>query len=388
MVPRRVEIGIGLLFLALSIAGLVYTLLGLGLITLDIRIVDPWAVQRLPRRIGIITSFLLFGYIGLALLEGRPRSVLFLRRFGRNWAILSPRGSTGLGRRIRLVTLDDSRFRAAAVPRLDWWLSSFAPPAIAVLIVILGAGTARSWLGTFDESNDSTYIYFSYFFAFWAWMLWVVLLMLIMHRRRLFRTAMVHVTTKEQLALVADRLRSATRWWSRPGIAARRATVVSCTDEMWRAAVVTFASRVDAIVIDVSFPSENLIWESQQLAEMNIPTFYIADAEQRSDSAVNNPEDHSAELRIRLHKAIGEKTTAKYVASKAAELRRFRRNLTDAILRSPLERRRRPARLTPPGPVRARLTRFYSSRLLIAAATGLIVSLVVFGVTLAVVPTR
>ena len=57
---------------------------------------------------------------GVKLMRGRPRTVLFLRKFGFDEAKLfvSHAPSEALGRRWRLVTLDDLAIQPVTTPRL------------------------------------------------------------------------------------------------------------------------------------------------------------------------------------------------------------------------------------------------------------------------------
>ena len=131
-----------------------------------------------------VAGGVLVGYVvlrlGLSLLRGRRQSALFLRRFGFTDATeaLSTAVTRSLGRRWRLVTLDDSKVAPVGVGGRSQWLFRAAPWLLGiglfVFLVWILPGVFESQLDealddvvsqTVDESADPISAVFGAIFA-------------------------------------------------------------------------------------------------------------------------------------------------------------------------------------------------------------------------------
>lgn len=225
--------------------------------------------------------------LGIRLLRGKRRIVLFLRRFGFADATkaLSYAANAVIGRSARLVTLDDARVTAVggpAAPRrlaglvivtaiavgggFVWWLwakgfdllynrmSVTSSPATSdlakaiVLPIVLGVAAVIivliiSVLATSLVVSASLFSAASYRFA-----------------RRAERAKRLEIKSVRDV-----------RWRSRliakrgSRIFAPRLLVVTVANEAWQQAVSSLAQDSAAVIIDISVPSENLRWEIRTL---------------------------------------------------------------------------------------------------------------------------
>lgn len=225
--------------------------------------------------------------LGIRLLRGKRRVVLFLRRFGFADATkaLTYAANAVIGRSSRLVTLDDARVKAVGGPS--------APRRLAglVIVVTIVAGVVFTWwlltkgfdfildhmTDTSSTDNDS---FATAIFAPLAASLGVVLIMLVIFvfaasfvasvglfsaltyrsARRAERAKGMGINSQQDVRrrsrLVAKRGRR---------IFAPRLLVITVADEFWQQAVSAFASESAAVIIDVSIPSESLLWEIRTL---------------------------------------------------------------------------------------------------------------------------
>src|SRR5262245_250929 len=81
---------------------------------------------------------LLCAYVLLSIARGRTSVVVYLRRFGRsssNMAVAQALES-GVSRRHRIVTLDDSRFVPLEVPKWERRVSRYGPPLLAIAMIL------------------------------------------------------------------------------------------------------------------------------------------------------------------------------------------------------------------------------------------------------------
>jgi len=226
--------------------------------------------------------------LAVRLFRGRRRLVLFLRRFGFDDAASTVTFAAAkvIGRSWRLVTLDDDRVRA---------LGGSAGPrrvlALVALVTVVALALGGYWLveggpdqlidrtiaGTKAEGGATdlgTEIGRILAGAIIAGLVVIFLLVVAIvtgvsslfslvsygSARRGDRAKSAVIATE---ADVRQRSRAVDRRSGR--IFAPRLVVVRVTDPVWQAAVREFASLADAVLVDVSQASENLLWEIRTL---------------------------------------------------------------------------------------------------------------------------
>jgi elongation factor Tu len=213
-----------------------------------------------------VVLYALFAYLG-----GRKSSVLYLRRFGlaASGGMVTSALESGMSRRYRIVTLDDSSFRALEVPPWARRFSRYGGPLIA-LVLIAGFVIVIRYLRA--DAGPLEYLLLwpllglgPAFLAFNAWLLLSVIALLVLHRLRVRRRARGRIESAEQLE---DRLRDCvglSSWARAPAILAPQATVLSVADTMWQTTVSLLVRHVNAVLIDVSEPTSNLLWELEEV---------------------------------------------------------------------------------------------------------------------------
>lgn len=225
--------------------------------------------------------------LGIRLLRGKRRVVLFLRRFGFADATkaLSYAANAVIGRSARLVTFDDAKVKAVGGPA--------APRRLAGLVIVttIAAGSGFGWwlwakgidliyshtkvtsstaTSDFGKAIGSA-IGSAVAAAMAAFIIFVLATSFVVSAslfsgasyrfaRRAERAKRIEINSVQD---VRRRSRVITQRGSR--IFAPRLLVVTVANEVWQQAVSSFARESAAVIIDVSIPSESVRWEIRTL---------------------------------------------------------------------------------------------------------------------------
>ncbi|MGH9225306.1 MAG: hypothetical protein ACRD2W_16330 [Acidimicrobiales bacterium] len=335
--PRVWRVPLVLIGLALVLVGLVAFLPAMfviGAIVLGFRLNGTVELGDEPATWLWVVGGVLAGYVvlrvGIRLLRGARQSALFLRRFGFTDATeaLSTAVARGLGRRWRLVTLDDSKVAPVGVGGRSQWLFRVTPwllgVGLFVILVWVLPGLFESQLDsaiddvvsqTVDEADDPISAVFGAFLATLIVGLVVgmilfivtlapaalagsVLLFSVGGRRAIRRAERRRATEVNEAGEVDDVTRRVRRQARR--IYAPRLTVVRCADTVWQTVVRRLAELTDAIVIDVSEVSGGLLWELHELGPTRGREWVLVGRRDRLESLLSEDTPHAAQLRTVL----------------------------------------------------------------------------------------
>ena len=293
----------------------------------------------------ILSTFvLLFLLLGRWLLRGRRRPVLFLRRFGFVGATeaLTFALTNAIGSSWRLITLDDHAVSPLGTSsRLRWTTLA----GITLSVLLPAALFLWFWFIGFDQiakSNDShaqglgqvlgnllvTFVLLVVvflviiFFALLFLILGVFSLGSYIAVRRAERSKRIAVTTAAQLEPVS---RSVARRVRR--VISPKLVVVRVADSVWQDAVRRLATISAAIVIDVSEPTRNLLWEVSTLrSELRLHWVLVAEEGrlQQWTAAVES------ELNQKLLSLLDGESVLAY-SGERAERKRFARALRNRL---------------------------------------------------------
>lgn len=237
--------------------------------------------------------------LGLRVMRGRRHLVLFLRKFGFADAseALTFAVSGALGRRWRLVTLDDSQVEAVGVgrgTRVAWGFGRWLTLAALLLVVFLaarwlvGGGIERTIEGVFQDARTSAEDSGASGFAaaigaivgglIAAIVALAIMLVLLLGAISTLGVATIgtwradravrHAEGAKALAIpdaravqpIVERVLARSR-----GIQAPRLVVLRVADAVWRDVVLALADEATVAVVDVSDPTEHLLWEVSTL---------------------------------------------------------------------------------------------------------------------------
>ena len=324
----------------LRVGAILLAALGSLPLFLDINALFAFALVGGP----IVPLFCL--YLAIAVAGGRKSLVVYLRRFGRTRSgqAVTTALESGVSRRHRIVTLDDSRFPPLEVPPWERRLSRYGPALLAVTLLALFVVTVR----VLRQQGDYLWLWLSQsMIPLLVASLWSVLttfLLLVIHRYRIRRLARGRIASQADLDACASRLAGLSAWWRAPAIAAPQATVLSVDDRMWQRTVEEIVGDGSAVLIDVSEPTSNLVWEIETvLRDAPTRTVFVGDravVTRWSEDAAKAADSESAR---RIQMLLQGRPILTYDVADRKGRRSFRRSLMRALDNVALVRRARPS---------------------------------------------
>ncbi|MDA0364341.1 MAG: hypothetical protein O3B31_01295 [Chloroflexi bacterium] len=274
--------------------------------------------------------------LGLRIMRGRRHLVLFLRKFGFGDAseALTFAVSGALGRRWRLVTLDDSQVEAVGVgrgTRVAWGLGRWLTLAALVLVIFLaarwwfGGGIESTIDGIFEDARAGSGGSGASGFAAAIGAIVVGLIVTIVVLALMLLLIFGAISTLGVATIGAWRADRAVRraegdkalaiadahaveptvarvLAGSRGIQAPRLVVLKVADAVWRDVVLALADEATVAVVDVSDPTEHLLWEVATLqgGDVRARPLLIGRRDRVEALAAARGDDAAGRLRERL----------------------------------------------------------------------------------------
>jgi hypothetical protein len=320
-------------------------------------------------RSGSLLSLLLFGaagagglLVGRWIVRGRRRLVLFLRRFGFDDArqLLTFAVATALGRKWRLVTLDDSGTDPVGTsPGPKWWSRAGIGTGLAVaawgLYWVLGPGAKGMLENLFSNSARGPHgeglgqafgrivgafmltliiggfvlvsvILLALFSGATAAFSWFTLASI----RKAERARAWRVMNAGELTSTVQEIANLSR-----RIFAPRLTVVKVSSRLWQRFVSQLSTSSSVVIIDVSEPSENLLWEIENLAPQAQARWVFIGRKDRvvqlAGAAPRVGDDATVDQR--LAGLLDGREVLAYSIAQQSDMRRFSRALQERLER-------------------------------------------------------
>lgn len=267
---RGVALLLGVVLMLAAILAAVYPL-ALAVIIIDTTVdgstIDPLSSDDqlgLAISLGIV---IIGSWLGVRLIRGRRRLGLYLRKFGYGDATraVSQALRGGVGRRVRFVTLDDAMVAPLGVSK--------APRRIAWLVCVVCSALAAWWLywafgGPSDQAleaaggdaNEAFTVIVTLFIALVGLCLALSIALFAGSAYRSARAAERFATR----AIDSDRIieptaREIARLSRR--VFSPRLVVVRVASPIWQPAVYGLGRVSDVVIIDISHPTDALLWE-------------------------------------------------------------------------------------------------------------------------------
>jgi hypothetical protein len=268
------------------------------------------------------------------------RTALYLRRFqlAATYGAMSNAIEKGLGRRLRVVTLDDRSFSPLEAPvrvrRLTRWTPITLTLAIVggFLAVTVFAGmrfapTITDWI--WGAVAISGFIVLPGIVAI-ALYLASLLAAFLLLRRRIRKRARLHIVGPAQIPAAISRVRLLAARWRGASILEPQATVVQVTDDAWQPTVQALIQETACVIFDVSQPTANVLWELEQVfnAASRHKVLLVADENLFQTWSATAGRD---EMLARVQMLLQAHTILMYRGSGRLNRRRFRQNICRAI---------------------------------------------------------
>lgn len=361
----------GLVGAVLTIAGLIATVPPLLFLVLSLLVLlmgdNPLSRLDADGLMGLLLCIAVAAvclYLGRRLVRGKRRLVLFLRRFGFQSAskALTFAVSTALGRRWRLVTLDDAEIAPMGVPGGKRWavgigrwifLSLFVIILIYALFWFFGDAPGRIlddiFNNIFNASKDrgdnpiGAFIVaiFGMIVAGFVILLVIVSIMLMwvslaatasLFSWYTWREVRKAESSKALELKEAGRIEATVAYLARRAnrIFAPRLAVLRVSGTFWQEVVRTLADTVDVIVVDISEPSENLLWEIETLKRLkDVRPVFVGQLNRIEQlKKGTNLSGSLAETGLRLRSLLTDEAVLVYESEDNKAMRYFAANLS------------------------------------------------------------
>lgn len=293
-----------------------------------------WSIPRVVKRTAYIIFLFAICLTGIGIYEGRKIVILYLRRFGLSTIAVNPRSRGGIGRSFRIITLQDGQFNPAGIGGRSLWGSILVLVFLFALIIGLSIIFSNMAMRGFSETNSGGWLAALVFQTYCTWIGISILTMFLCYQLLLEWYSDMRVRNRAELSDTLARVRWMSSRINQPSLLARRSTVVRVVDKLWRKTVLSLATSVHVALIDVSDPSEHVIWELNALKNAGIPYILIADS-----NAVKSPTNTSSDKESSFnHIGIDTPTILPYDSKNSSKLAEFQQSLTSAIIGKSLVR--------------------------------------------------
>jgi hypothetical protein len=230
--------------------------------------------QALPAQVVslIIAVPFALALVGTALVSGRKRTILLLRKFGDR--TLSERIRASLEALLhwhyRLVALDDSTLPPIGVAGSRFRRTVLLLVA-AIVSVLIAIGALSLWIRNAGESADPIDVWTAVAALVMLVPMGGVALLVVpsvyFARGRVRRASHVNVADDGSLATATRKVRRQRRWLNSLSLTAPQALILNTSDALWKATLLALLPVVDVVVVDLSEPTENIEWEIAQVFE-------------------------------------------------------------------------------------------------------------------------
>lgn len=287
---------------------------------------------------------------GWRFLRGRRQMLLFLRRFGFDDAtrIVTSAVEKNLGKTWRVVTLDDKRVSPVGVSR-RLPISLAVTSAILFIIFVVGSiGLYKSGLrldfdpgpalAQTDARNPAAviskavavYLVIMIIISFFLFPMLLLgalaafLLSVPFAAWRAERSKKINVSKEVEIDQIVTKLAKTTK-----GLFVPRFVVLNVETLIWQPTVCKLARLASAIVVDVSIPSENLLWEIERLRSIGYKScIYVADRDRIEDINSNTVGDQ--QIVARWRKLLSGHTVITYSLA-PGDQNKFERSLRNRL---------------------------------------------------------
>jgi len=286
--------------------------------------------------LGLIPTVACF-MIGRRLRVGKRKTILYLRRFHTLDTRLRGAITWFLDRRYRVLTLDDGKLKPARMPLVDVVGALITGVLWGGLVGLLAGITVFGFTDEPPELQVWNVLVTAIMIlpGFAAGLLFSVIRIIAVLRR-----ARLHVRERPDMQQLTKKLNLLRGSGITTSYLVPRLVVASVTDELWRDAVARAAAETACVLVDVSEPSENLLWEIDYLNEnSDRPVIFAANRQAFQRWHDESPDTSSSDVR-RLRRRLEDRDVLVYDGTGSLGTLRLGKSLTaafDNLLWSPTQ---------------------------------------------------
>ena len=279
---------IGVLLLLVGLIALGLTVAVAAAVVIGASQGDNEGLTEAAQALGIFGAIAVVGlWLGMRAVRGRRRLGLFLRRFGYLEATrtMSATVAGQSGQMWRMVTLDDANVAPVGTARrnrrVTWWLAAAAFALAAFCVVSALTSEPASVEPTGDIVSDIVgtaiagfvqilVLIFVFMFALVVVVIGVAAGAASRAARAATEQASVVINAPQQVSRAAARIRRNNR-----RVFGARLVVARVATPLWQDVVRQLAGVSDAVVIDVSHATDNLLWEVENMRTPGRPLVLV-----------------------------------------------------------------------------------------------------------------
>jgi hypothetical protein len=320
-----------------------------------VTLLGPWFEAMLDWTKGRYVFSVAYGLLGIAsalilpvawiLTAPKKATAIFLRRFRLEAVSTSMRHAVehGIGRHVRIVTLDDRSFRSLEAPAVVRKFSRWTAPTVLTVfaLVVVGGLVLGAWL--FQRYSISinglgvigmlivqmTIVLTAPLIAPLCLYLATQFGILLALRRRMRQRSYILVVNQGHLESFENRVRILGNRWRGATILEPQATVVEVSDELWKEAVRVGLKKADYILVDVSQATENLLWELEEVLRENNHCVLFTAEEKLFANWTASPDASPTEVRALA--LLSGREVLGYAGSRRLDRKHYRRSLIRSI---------------------------------------------------------
>jgi len=249
--------------------GVVLACLLLAVIFLTLR--NPFTLMLLVMVISPVAIALALVSLLYTMLYGRKRVILILRKF-RNVAVnksIRSAFKSKMKRKYRIVTLYDGSFSKIGLSRVFQAAVYSALPLLIFIVALIPVVLQAVYPVVPLISIEPIFGLLGPFFigfmqpllALHVCVMMSLIACVIVHRWRINWRAVLVVHDAPDLERLGDKIWSLSSWWRASTLMGAQSTLARSSMALWQQAVGRAANAAHGIVIDVSEPTESLVWE-------------------------------------------------------------------------------------------------------------------------------
>ncbi|MDP9078851.1 MAG: hypothetical protein M3O71_15590 [Bacteroidota bacterium] len=279
--PRLIRVcgWIGIIIVAVLILSYFLSLISVVANSYILAEENPWSLLRIIKRTVVLDALFVALFLSICLSVRKKIVVLYLRKFHSNVEIISPAHLGGLGKGIRLVTLQDQSFPSMASTRKDKIV------AYLVMFFIFIAGILLTYymtIGDIEEVSEDnefmfTIAYTIILFALWLGLTMLTFMLFYIIKRNISKV--IRITKEKDITGAANQIGAMNSVIKRPALMAGRATIIETANNLWRETVARILLKCTIVIVDISQITTNISWEINECLVRKIPLVLICSEE-------------------------------------------------------------------------------------------------------------
>ncbi|MEA5405580.1 hypothetical protein VB776_21750 [Arcicella sp. DC2W] len=247
-----------------------------SLVTLEYNL---WSIPRIIRRTVQIYILFLLLVLAFCLSADKKNVVLYLRKFRLNTNVISPDNKGGLGKKIRIVTLQDESFPSMSSTRKDKLFAYVITFIIFISAILIIYYLEIVSIPVVSEGNSHLIVVIAFIIGYIMWLCITLLIFILFYIIVHNKNKVIQITKTQDIKIASSKVASLNFFIKRLSLLGTRSTIVETQNYLWQETVSSLISECDVAIIDITQLTDNITWEIKKCLSNNIPIVLIYSAE-------------------------------------------------------------------------------------------------------------